>query len=478
MNDHSDTFVPVNSWRFPFQARVVGLIIAAFACLEFSQVAGSLIRFAGVLLALFWVPVAVLNFETARQEKAEWLPWAYTLWVFVMVLSLFGLVLVRGMVREYVWNMPFLGPYWLLFGLWFSYWANRVAAKPDQVENSLPRPGFSAFLTICIGLILTLTLPFTTGSYMDALIRAAKNGRTDRFAALLNGVKREIQANPVENALCRAIDEHQAGLVEWLLTQEPDLNRPAGKHSHRPLWWAIRGDGNLQITEMLLKAGANPNLWMSESPDETALGMALWLHFNAKESLAYARLLASYGADLNQPVKTDGQSLIAAALRSRFEPVSELIQELINLGARIPVNNGENLFYLSLFTRDPAVFKILQDAGVDCTAVDKDGKSFLHLMLELNSVSDSSARYYNYADFVARVINQPDNKGKTPLHYAVERNEPGLVETLVKWHADPDIKDKNGDSPRSFAEKMRYLRLLKIIENSTAGKAETEGGKK
>ncbi len=99
-------------------------------------------------------------------------------------------------------------------------------------------------------------------------------------------------------------------------------------------------------------------------------------------------------------------------------------------------------------------------------------------MLERNSVSESSARYNNYAEFVARVINQPDNKGKTPLHYAVERNDPGLVETLIKWHADPDIKDQTGDSPRSFAEKMRYLRLLKVIENSAAEKAETDGGKK
>lgn len=482
MNDHSDAFISMSSWRFPYQARVVGIIIAVFACLEFSQIAVSVVRFTGVLLALFWVPVALLNIARAKQEQVEWLPWAYTLWVFGMVFSLFGLILVRGMVREYVWNLPFLGPYWLLFGLWFSYWANRIAAKPGKIENSVPWPGRSAFLTICIGVILTLTLPFTTGSYMDALIRAAKNGRNDRFTALLDGVKREIPANPVENALCRAIDERQTGLVEWLLTQKPDLNKAAGgkgvRPGYRPLWWAIRGDGSLQITEMLLRAGANPNLWLSENPDETAFGLALWLHFNKKESLAYARLLASYGADLNQPVKADGKSLIAAALLSRYEPVSELIQELISLGARIPENSGENLFYLSLFARDPAVFKILQANGVECTAVDKNGKTFLHLMVERNSVSDSSARYNNYSEFVEQVINQPDNDGKTPLHYAVERNEPGLVETLIRWHADPDIKDKAGDSPRSFAEKMRYLRLLKIIENSAVEKTETDGSKK
>lgn len=477
MNEHADEAVPVRSWRFPFQARVVGIIIALFACLEFAQISFFWVRLTGVLLALFWLPVAVLNLEKAKQQQAEWLPAAYILWVFVMVLSLLVLRITPGLIRDYVGNLPFLGPYWLLFGLWFLYWANKIAAKPSSAEGTELSPGRTAFLTIFVGILLTASLPFIAGSYMDALIRAAKNGRTDRFAPLLEGIRREITENPLENALCLAVDEHQAGLVEWLLTQKPDLNKPAGDHGYRPLWWAIRGDGDLQITEMLLKAGANPNLWLSEGNSESALGMALWLHFNKKESLAYARLLASYGADLNQPVKADGKSLIAAALCSRFEPVSELVQELINLGARIPANSGENLFYLSLFARDPSVIKILQANGIDCNAVDKDGKSFLHLMLN-NFVSESSARYYNYAEFIPRVINQPDNMGKTPLHYAVELNEPGLVETLIKWNADPDIKDKTGDSPRSSAEKMRYLRLLKIIENSAAEKPETNGDKK
>ena len=467
MNDHTDEAVPVRSWRFPFQARVVGAIIAGFACLEFAQVSFFWVRLTGVLLALFWLPVAVLNLEKAKQQQAEWLPGAYILWVFVMVFSLFVLRITPGLVRNYVGNLPFLGPYWLLFGLWFFFLASRVAAKPASADGSELSPGRTAFLTIFIGILLTASLPFIAGSYMEALIRAAKNGRTDRFAPLLEGVRGEISENPLENALCRAVDEHQAGLVEWLLTQKPDLNKPAGNYRYRPLWWAIRGYGSPQITEMLLKAGANPNLWLSETPDQTALGLAVGLHGNGKRSLPYIRILASYGADLNQPVKADGTSLIAAALLSRFEPVSELIKELIDLGARIPVNKGENLFYLSLFARDPAVFKILQANGVECTAVDKNGKSFLHLMLG-NFVSESSSRFYHYAEFVPRVINQPDNEGKTPLHYAVELNEPGLVETLMKWNADPHKPDKNGVTPRSAAEKMRYLRLLKIIDSAAA----------
>jgi len=85
-----------------------------------------------------------------------------------------------------------------------------------------------------------------------------------------------------------------------------------------------------------------------------------------------------------------------------------------------------------------------------------------------NFVSERSSRFYHYAEFVPKVINQPDNEGKTPLHYAVELNEPGLVETLMKWNADPHKPDKNGVTPRSAAEKMRYLRLLKIIDSAAA----------
>ncbi len=51
--------------------------------------------------------------------------------------------------------------------------------------------------------------------------------------------------------------------------------------------------------------------------------------------------------------------------------------------------------------------------------------------------------------------------GKTPLHLAVENNQLEMARTLIKTHADPFQKDKNGCSPLDLAKKnIVMIRIL------------------
>jgi ankyrin repeat protein len=322
----------------------------------------------------------------------------------------------------------------------------------------------SAKRALVAAVLLTFALPFLMQSALDALSDAADAKKTHRFAALLEKVKREVDHAPLEVALCQAIDRRQHVLVEWLLTQKPNVDLLTDKRGYRPLWWAIRAKGDPVITEMLLQAGADPNLELSEGSGKTALGLAMSLHYGRDEGLKYVRMLASYGADLNKPVDQSGILPIGAALNSQFKPSSELVRELMRLGADPLRQKTGNLFFLALLDRDPEVLKDLAAAGINQLAVDNKGNTFLHLMCNLDRISERDAESFRYANYLPDVINLKNNSGKTVLHIAAERNDPQMVETLLKWKADQDCADNEGESPRQLAEKRRYLRLLGIMD--------------
>lgn len=334
-------------------------------------------------------------------------------------------------------------------------------------------PFKSALAAIVIIVIATAIMPIIMRSGMDWFMVAAKNKQNHKFAACLAQIKREIPYAPVETALQKAIDERQTELVAWLLTQKPDVNLLLHPNDYRPLWWAMRARGNLQITELLLKAGADPNLAMSGQEKNNALHLALSMNYNRTDTLKYVALLASYGLDLNAPIDGTGKSAISGALTSSFKPASELLYELKRLGARPADNHKENLFFYGLSKGEPEVMKFLYDWNISSRETDSRGNNFLHLMLNAKCLSDRDAQELNYSPHIHEVINMQNNEGQTVLHLAVRQNNPKLVETLIKWKADPNIADKDGETPISHAEKNRYVRVLKLMTNNdsvTGGK--------
>lgn len=58
-------------------------------------------------------------------------------------------------------------------------------------------------------------------------------------------------------------------------------------------------------------------------------------------------------------------------------------------------------------------------------------------------------------------VNYQDQKGKTALHYGVEKEfDPALLKWLVKHGASPDLEDHDGVSPRQKASRKRDKRFL------------------
>jgi ankyrin repeat protein len=61
-------------------------------------------------------------------------------------------------------------------------------------------------------------------------------------------------------------------------------------------------------------------------------------------------------------------------------------------------------------------------------------------------------------------VNFQDRTGKTALHHGVDKEfDPALLEWLVKHGASPDIKDRDGVSPRVKASRKRDKRFLAAL---------------
>jgi ankyrin repeat protein len=70
-------------------------------------------------------------------------------------------------------------------------------------------------------------------------------------------------------------------------------------------------------------------------------------------------------------------------------------------------------------------------------------------------------------------INTADNKGRTPLMYAVIFERPGVVNLLLKRGANINAKDHNGESAIDWARKSRNQEILRSIYSSLGYKETT-----
>ncbi len=106
-----------------------------------------------------------------------------------------------------------------------------------------------------------------------------------------------------------AILAGDAGLVSGLLERRPDAATSVDRARHSPLYYASLG-GKLEMTELLLSLGADPNMPESEAPRGRALYQAA-----AQNNLQQARMLLHAGADPNAAVDSSGNCLYIAACR-------------------------------------------------------------------------------------------------------------------------------------------------------------------
>ncbi len=126
---------------------------------------------------------------------------------------------------------------------------------------------------------------------------------------------------------------------------------------------------------------------------------------------------------------------------------------------------------------DPAVVKVLLDAGADIAARDENGATPLHLATveenPLNRSPDSESPHVLAALLAAGAdLSARDGNGDTPLLAALrrtrrlEREDPGLtkaVRTLLEAGTDPDARDRSGRTALHVAARRGGPGMIAVL---------------
>ena len=200
--------------------------------------------------------------------------------------------------------------------------------------------------------------------------------------------------------------------LKALLAGGANPNPPGDKVS-TVLYRAVAA-GDEQMTEMLLKAGANPNVKMDTQVDSPYLGVTplIGAISTGSQSLSLITLLLEHKADPN--LKTDnGFAPVDWALVPGKE---RILEALLSHGADPDARNGVGKTPLG-------------------SAAENSSKEAVALLLKYKA--DPNAKSHN---------------GQSPLHVAVLKDKRDLVDLLLAANANPNATDEKGLSPLDYVK--------------------------
>jgi uncharacterized protein len=170
-------------------------------------------------------------------------------------------------------------------------------------------------------------------------------------------------------------------------------------------------------------------------------------------SARVVNFLLDRGLDIESPVGRDACTPLFFAVRER-NPT--LVRLLIRRGAKPTAAPGGGLFAAGWW-EDIENLEMLIRAGARIDIV-VGVTPFLACWCW---------RRFEAAKFLALKgadVNYQDPKGKTALHHGVEKEfDPALLKWLVKHGASPDVKDRDGVSPRVKASRKRDKRFVAAL---------------
>ena len=199
----------------------------------------------------------------------------------------------------------------------------------------------------------------------------------------------------------------------------------------------------LELTKLLLENGADPNL-------QTATGQAPLYYAVRAENFDLVKLLIENGADVNVQDKDDETPLHYAA----FWDSVDIIKLLIENGVDPFIKNKDGKIPLD-YCKNQEVRQLLEDYMKKYHSIQEKIKRNESSIFD-NDLLDSA--YYNNLIEVKKCvysgnydINVQDDKGYTPLMYAIMNHNLNMIEFLVENGADVNLCNNKGQSPLKIA---------------------------
>ena len=288
-----------------------------------------------------------------------------------------------------------------------------------------------------------------------------------------------------------------ANVVKVLLESKADCNRCCRDYEETPLHYAVRAI-SLETVELLLTKGTGgcakcrPDIlrssWLSReglTPLMLAIKKRYYdiielllkhvdlnatdrhgrtaLHIACHEGDAkIIKMLVDAGANVN--ATDDNGNTPLHMMPDRLTSKSwheESVAILLNAGADVDKmsNNHTTPIHIAFMHNHNAMTKLMIRYSTKPDTVDDCGNTYLHCALgfDVSLLLDVLALGVN--------VNQCNNKGKTPLWYAIRKGcDVQVVKTLLLAGADPNIVDNKGKSVRQFDGNPLYFPAMELLD--------------
>lgn len=170
-----------------------------------------------------------------------------------------------------------------------------------------------------------------------------------------------------------------------------------------------------------------------------------------------AKFLLKNGANPNIKNKYFDSPIEVVSKKKNYKIVKLLIIE-----GKINLNDYKYLLLNATFKNDKILAKILLENGADPNVQFNYEKSRKNTSLNHAVINNN----FNMAELLLKYKANPNIKnrrGNTPLSIAVKKDNYNMVKLLLKYDANPNIQDKKGISPILFAVNNEYYDIAKLL---------------
>lgn len=274
---------------------------------------------------------------------------------------------------------------------------------------------------------------------LPAICWAAKQGHLRLVRLLLNLPPSPPKTTPSTTDLSKtpliyAAERGSKYTIQLLLSRGADINQVCTPGSGTALTNAIKC-GNIAITRLLLRNGADPNVWDGCARDLAVQVSGTALHVAAAQEPAnevWVEMLLENGAEVNARDQHRRTALHIACLRES-DPCM-VVKQLLKAGIDINAfcEEHQTALWVAVFRRSEELVKLLLDSGANPSI--------------------------------------PNNLGSSVLHMAVYYMWGGITKVLLEAGADIAAKNRNGLNSVEIAEASRCLPIIKMLSEYSARK--------
>jgi ankyrin len=331
--------------------------------------------------------------------------------------------------------------------------------------------------------------------------------RTGSLAAVKSLLARKVDVNAKDNeqgqtALMWAVAQRHSEAAQALIQGGADI-RARSKGGFTPFLFAARV-GDVESAKLLIAAGANVNepgpngmtpLVLASASGQEAAGIFLLdkgadpnardavgataLHYAVMRGITALNEIryANYTAHLFRP---DMEGLVKALLAHKANPNLPIEKQIALGGGKSDDVLGATPFLLAAASPDPAIMRLLANAGANTKLTTKNGSTALMLAAGLTRGQDftdedkrASLDAVKIAVELGADVNAANEDGLTAMHGAASNGADGVVQFLAGKGAKLDVRDKYQQTPLSIAtgERLPWIpngdELGEIIQPST-----------